>query len=199
MEGENSLLNQVHNDIKNALSEKRYRHSVGVMKRAEELAIKYGVDVTKAKLVGIAHDIAKEMPKEEKVRYCHENGIKIDEIEAVNVELLHAKIGADICKKKYAFSEDMQEAILYHTVGSPKMDDLAKILLIADKTEAGRTYLDFAKIKEEEEKGLNILLLYILDQSIEYIMEQHKQMHPAVLITKNHFLEVIKNDMNCNQ
>ena len=43
------------------LSEKRYMHSVGVMRKAEQLAKKYGIDVNKAKLAGLAHDIAKEM------------------------------------------------------------------------------------------------------------------------------------------
>ena len=74
------------------------------------------------------------------LEYARKNNIEADSVEEVNVGLLHAKIGADICKKKYGFSQDMQNAIKYHTVGSENMDLLAKIIYVADKIEDGRTY-----------------------------------------------------------
>ena len=138
MENFDELLLQIKIDIKNVLSEKRYEHSIRVMERAEELARKYNVNVEKAVLIGLAHDIAKDMPREEKIKYVKLNNIPIDDFEKENIELLHAKIGADICNKKYGFTEDMQKAIKYHTTGNPKMDNLAKVLFIADKTEKSR-------------------------------------------------------------
>lgn len=182
------LLQEIKEDAKRMLSEKRYHHSIGVMKKAEELAKKYGVDVNKAKLVGLAHDIAKEMPKETIPKYVEEHQIIIDKFEAENMGLLHAKIGASFCKEKYDFSEDMQKAIEYHTTGKPEMDDLAKIIFIADKTEEGRKYVDFVKVSEKEAEGLNSLLLYILDNSIIHIIEKGKTMHPDTVITRNYFL-----------
>lgn len=182
------LLKEIDVDIRNILSEKRYRHSVGVMKKAEELAIKYGIDVEKAKLIGLAHDIAKEMPKEEILQYVQEHHIPVDEYEAENMGLLHGKIGADICKNKYQFTEDMQRAIAYHITGNPQMDDLAKVILVADKTETGRTYIDFETVKQREEEGLDSILLYVLDNSIMYVIEKGKKMHPGTIITRNYFL-----------
>ena len=181
------LLEKINQDIKNTLSEKRYFHSIGVMKKAEELAKQYHIDVDKAKIVGLAHDIAKEMPKEEKIAYVKEHHIEIDEIEKVNIELLHAKIGADICKNKYGFSQDMQDAIRYHTTGSPKMDDLAKIILIADKTEAGRKNIDPEEIKELEQKGLNQEVIALLDRSIIYTIKKGGLIHPDSVYTRNRF------------
>ena len=58
-------LEQIREEVKHILSEKRYKHSLGVEKRAAELGAIYGVDIEKAKLAGITHDIAKEMTKEE--------------------------------------------------------------------------------------------------------------------------------------
>ena len=69
------MLQKIDKDIKQELSEKRYLHSLGVMKKAEELAKIYDVDVNKAKLVGLAHDIGKELSEEEKLRYAKENKI----------------------------------------------------------------------------------------------------------------------------
>lgn len=180
------LLSEINRDIKEVLSEKRYEHSVNVMKRAEELAKKFGVDVDKAKVVGLAHDIAKEMP--EKLQYAKEHNIEVDEIEQINVELLHSKIGAAICGKKYNFSQDMKNAIKYHTTGNPEMDDLAKVLFIADKTESGRTYMDFEKIKEKEEESLNKELIYMLDVSIQYTINKEQLIHPDSIYTRNRFL-----------
>ena len=47
-------------EIKEKLTEKRYAHSIGVMNMCEKLAIKYGGDVKRAKLIGLVHDMAKK-------------------------------------------------------------------------------------------------------------------------------------------
>ena len=159
-------LEQIIEDVKNILSKDRYEHCVNVMNRAEELAKKYNVDVNKAKLVGIAHDIAKQFSKEEYLEYVKLNNIEIDDIEKEAVELLHAKVGADICKKRYGFTEDMQKAIIYHTTGNDNMDDLAKVLFIADKTSKERDYINFERVREAEKLGLTKLLIFVLDTSI---------------------------------
>lgn len=187
-----SLLQEINNDAKQMLSEKRYIHSIGVMKKAEELAKRYSIDADKAKLTGLAHDIAKEMPKEEMLKYIKEHNIEVDKFETEHMGLLHGKIGAEYCKEKYDFSEDMQKAIKYHTTGRPEMDDLAKIIFIADKTEEGRTHIDFEKVAEKEKEGLNSLLLYVLNNSILYIIEKEKTMHLDTVITRNYFLSQIK-------
>ena len=135
-------LEEITKDVKNTLSEKRYIHCIGVMEQAAYLAKKYGYDIDIARVVGIAHDIAKEIPEEEKLKYVEQNNIEIDKIESVNIGLLHAKIGADICKKKYNFTEEMQNAIKYHTTGDENMNILAKIIFVADKTEKNRKYED---------------------------------------------------------
>lgn len=188
MEDVENLLERINQDAKHMLSETRYMHSVGVMKKAIELAHKYHIDKNKAKLVGLAHDIAKEMSKEEMLSYIKQNHIRIDQYEAENLGLLHGKIGAHFCKEQYGFTEDMQKAIEYHTVGNAQMDDLAKIIFIADKTEEGRKYIDFVKVAEQEEQGLDNLLLYILDNSIIHVIETGKIMHPDTIFTRNNFL-----------
>ena len=66
-------IENIQKELKNILSEERYQHSIGVMKKAEELAKQYGVDANIAALTGIAHDIAKEIPNEEKITYCKEH------------------------------------------------------------------------------------------------------------------------------
>jgi predicted HD superfamily hydrolase involved in NAD metabolism len=196
MEKAEELLNKIDNDLKKVLSEKRYNHSIGVMKKAEELAKIYKIDVDKAKLVGLAHDIGKELSKEEMLEYARKNNIEVDSVEEVNVGLLHAKIGADICKRKYGFSQDMQNAIKYHTVGNENMDLLAKIIYVADKIEDGRTYNSEEKMKELQvvrdlaTKDINKALVYEIDSSITYTIQKHKLIHPDSILTRNMLLKV---------
>ncbi len=187
------LLKKINEDVKKELSEKRYKHSVGVMEKAEELAKIYGADVNKAKLVGLAHDIGKELSREEKLQYAKENNIEIDEIEKINVGLLHGKIGADICKKRYGFTEDMQAAIKYHTTGSGKkeMTLLEKIIFLADKIEENRRYKDENKMAELEElrelakKNLDLATIKAIDNSLIYTIQKGELIHPDSVLTRN--------------
>lgn len=187
----NKLLKQIDGDLKKELSEKRYKHSIGVMKKAEELAKIYSVDVNKAKLVGLAHDIGKELSKEEKLKYALDNNLGVDEIEKINIGLLHGKIGADICKKRYKFTQDMQKAITYHTVGNKDMDLLAKILFVADKIEENRSYKKEEKqIKLEEarqisKENIDKAVLYLIDMSLEYTLKKNELIHPDSIFTRN--------------
>ena len=95
------LIDTIKKDLKETLSERRYIHSIGVMEMCAKLAQIYEVDVQKAQIAGLLHDIAKEMPKEEMFKYVEENNIEITEIEKISYQILHGKIGADIAKKKY--------------------------------------------------------------------------------------------------
>ena len=188
------LIIRINKDLKDILSEKRYNHSIGVMKKAEELAKIHGENINKAKLVGLAHDIGKELSENEMVQYTKENNIEVDEIEKINIGLLHAKIGADICSKKYGFSIDMQNAIKYHTVGNLNMDLLSKIIFVADKIEDGRNYKDEDKSKDlklaREIAITNIdkALFFEIDCSIKYTIQKGKLIHPDSILIRNKLL-----------
>lgn len=127
-------ISEIEQIVKKVLSEKRYYHSLCVMEKCGELAEIYGIDRDIAKKVGLVHDIAKEMSDEEKLVYIKENGININNVEKTHVGLLHAKIGADIAKKKLKFTPEMCRAISLHTTGGENMNLLDKILFVADST-----------------------------------------------------------------
>ena len=193
------LLERINEDVKKALSEKRYVHSIGVMNKAEELARIYGVNVNKAKLVGLAHDIGKELSKEEKLEYAKNNNLDVDEIEKKNIGLLHGKIGADICKKRYDFTQDMQDAIRYHTTGSGKKDMklLDKIIFLADKIEENRVYKYGKQMKALEElrklanENLDLAIVKAIDNSLVYTIEKGELIHPDSVITRNKLITAL--------
>ena len=186
-------LEEIQEYVKNTLSEKRYNHSVGVMERAKELAIKFGADVETCAKIGIAHDIAKEIPEEEKLKYCEENNIEVDEIEKINPTLLHAKIGKDIAIKKFGFTESMGQARANHTTGNKDMDLYSKILFIADRTSKDRNFEDLEYLKSLEDIGIDEAVLYILDKKIELQIKKKAQIHLNGIIARNSLLKEINN------
>ena len=189
---EENLLQKIQQELKQVLSEKRYLHSIGTMELAEELAKQYGVNSKEAALSGLIHDIAKEMPKEEQIKYVEENHILIDQLEQTNTGLLHAKIGANIAKIKYGFSENMQNAIAYHTTGNPEMDKLAKIVFIADKAEKTRNHKEIETVRTLAKQNLDQCILYILDFTIKLNIDEKKLIHPNSILTRNKILFNLK-------
>ena len=180
-------IENIQTELKTILSEKRYKHSIGVMKKAEELAKQYGVDTHIAALVGLAHDIGKEMPNEEKIEYVKKHQISIDEIEQQNIGLLHAKIGADITKR-YGFTEEMQKAILYHNTGHVDMDLLAKIVFIADKIEENRDYEEVEELRKLAVEDIDECTLIILDKTIKKNIDKGVLIHPDGIFARNQML-----------
>ncbi len=189
--GETKLMESIENiqkELREKLSEKRYEHSLGVMKKAGELAKIYKIDTDIAELTGLAHDIAKEMTKEEKLEYAKKHHIEIDEIEKSNIGLLHAKIGADIAKNKYGFNIEMQNAIKYHTVTNPDMDLLAKIIFVSDKIEENREYEGVQELRKLAEINIDECMLKILDYTIKENIDKGKLVHPNSILTRNRLL-----------
>lgn len=180
---------KIYNEVKNKLSEKRFKHSEGVVKRAIEYAQIYNVDIDIVKLVAIAHDIAKELTNEEIQEYIQKYNIVLDEVEKINHDLIHAKIGAYICKNEYNFTEDMFNAIKYHTTGRAGMSILEKIIYLADATEEGRTYCPSTYI-DIIKKDINQGMVEICKWVINRILEKNKIIHIDSVECYNYYVKM---------
>ena len=181
------LIDKIKEDLKNTLSERRYIHSLGVMEMAVELAKIYNVDEKKVELAGLLHDNAKEMTPEELLKYVDDNNIKISEVERINTKILHGKVGADIAKKKYGVSKEIQEAIEYHTTTNPNMTTLDKIVFVADKIELNRksaTY-DIESERELAKKDLDGAVIFIINSNITSLIQKDKLINEESIQTRN--------------
>lgn len=184
-------IEKIQSEIQEKLSEKRYKHSIGVMKMARMLAIKYGENEEEAQKVAIVHDIAKELTLEEAAKYIEEYNIEIDEIEKQNAALLHAKIGAKISEIKYNFNKQMQDAIKYHTTANPNMDTLAKIIYVADKIEENRIFEGVENLRKLAMEGnLDKVVLEILNFDIKKNIDKGKIIHVDSINARNSLLVI---------
>ena len=185
---------EIEKIVKQRLSQKRYEHSKGVAKRAEELAIIYGEDEQIAKKIGILHDIAKEMSKQEGFHYAKEHGIQFDEIEQKEVGLWHSKLGEDIAIKQFGFTKEMARAILYHTTGNIKMNTMEKIIYVADKTDETRTMINREEAVQISNNNLDDGVLYIAKFMMEYSLKKDSLIHPDTVLLVNQLIEQKRNN-----
>ena len=188
------LLNQIMQDLKENLSEKRYLHSVSTMEKAKELANQYNQDELIVMLTALAHDNAKEMTDEDYFEYAKQNNIELNELDKLETICLHGKIGADIAGKKYGFTKEMQDAIYYHTTGRANMTLLDKLVFLADKTEDTRQEEDAKKLRTiMNEEGLDRAILWDIDfVSIPKFIKNQRIIHPESIYARNDIIAKLK-------
>lgn len=183
------LKEQIIKDLENVLSPKRLAHSIGTMEMCKKLALKLNVDVQKAELCGLAHDIAKEFSKEEIYNYIKENELELDEMELANLKLAHAKLGSDIVKKKYNFDDEMCTAIKYHTTGKANMSLLTKIVFISDLIEENRTFNDVQYLRELTFEDIDKGIIYALELQIKKCLEKGTLLHNDTINARNYLIK----------
>ena len=179
---------EIYNEVKNRLSEKRFYHSECVVERCIEYAKIYGIDVEKAKIAGILHDVAKEIPKEEQIELAEKYEIKLDEIEKMQGSLLHAKVGAEIAKRDFNCTEDIYNAIKCHTTGKENMTILEKVLFMADATGKDRTWGDTEILYNLSKTDIDKAITILMKECIIDVINQDKLVHPDSIHALNYML-----------
>ena len=71
------LIEKIKKDLRENMSEKRFEHSVSVMKKAIELTKIYNENEDEAALAGLTHDIAKNISDEEALKIAEKKQYRI--------------------------------------------------------------------------------------------------------------------------
>ncbi len=180
---------EIKKEVKKRLSEKRFYHSQCVEERCIEYAKIYGEDAEKAKLVGIVHDIAKEMPDDEKIEYMQKRNLPINTYEIQSPGLLHGPIAGQIAKEEFGYTDEMVKAIESHTVGAKNMSLLAKILYVADSTGKDRKYPGTTEVYELAKKDLTMAVIECMNRTIIERIEKGKTINPVTIEARNQYIE----------
>ena len=176
---------EVYEIVEKTLSPKRFEHCKNVMDRCIEFAEIFGEDIEKARLIGIAHDIAKEIPRDKRVEHAEKDGVILNDFEKENTALIHAKHGSVICRRDFGFTDDMCEAIAAHTTGKVGMTKLAKILYLADYSEVGRDFKEAIEAYEIGKKNLDKGYFTALTGKIYFTMMDKRAIHQASIDAYN--------------
>ena len=164
-------LERLRREARARMSEKRYRHTLGVEKTAACLAERFGEDVYQARTAALLHDLTKALDYEEQLKLCGRYGIITDYGENGKA-LLHADTAAALARQEFGVSKEAAQAIAYHTTGAPDMTRLDKIVYLADCIEPGRDYPGVEKLRRLCKKDLDQAMIFSLRQSIEHIQSK---------------------------
>lgn len=186
-----SDIRDIKKELEDELDSKRYEHTNGVAYTAACLAMRYDYDMEKAYIAGLLHDCAKCMTNKERLEYCRKHDLFISDVEEANPSLLHAKVGAEMSRRKYDVKDDeIYNAILYHTTGHPNMTLLEKIIYIADYLEPNRDEApNLALVRKQVFLDLDTALRTILTDSIAYLDESDKAVDPMTMETYQYYIK----------
>jgi nicotinate-nucleotide adenylyltransferase len=180
-----SLIQRIENEARVNLNLTRYIHSRHTALLAWDLCCRFRKDYPSlvpdaGYLVGIAHDLCKQLCDDEQIRLAKIYGGEISRLEKGKPSLLHGKACAVVLKDRFKVNDnEVLEAIAVHTEGHKNMGPLAKVLYIADKMEVSR-------VKVEPALRNRILAGDTLDRILIAVLEQ------AVFTLRNRKLELSK-------
>lgn len=164
-----------------ALSLKRFAHTLGVAFTARRLALLHGLDPVQAETAGLLHDCAKCLPLPEMQRICQEHALTQDPALLESGNLLHSVAGAFLAASSYHVTDpDVLRAISCHTTGKVGMSPLDMAVYLADKIEPGRApYPALDQIRAAAALSLPRAMLLSLEGTAKYVKKGGKPLHPT--------------------
>ena len=122
------------------LSPTRIQHVTATETAAIKLAKHWGVDLDDAREASILHDITKKFGLNAHLRVFEDFGLPVGTLRFAEEKLLHPKTGALLAKAVFGVSDEVADAIRWHTTGRAGMSALEKVLYLADYIEATRDF-----------------------------------------------------------
>jgi predicted HD superfamily hydrolase involved in NAD metabolism len=173
----------------NAVSDKRYQHSLRTVAAINKLADRFDLNKIDAAVAGIWHDYAREWDDTAILRIL-KNSVLItpQNDELVNPVLLHGAAAAVELKKLIPnLSPAVFSAIRWHTAGSTEMGKLGYALFVSDFIEEGRQHIsNEEKLFIERTVSLEEMVYKILSLNFRYLTEQGKPILKSALLLKNY-------------
>ncbi len=158
------------------LRAKRANHTFNVEKLAVEFAGMFGVDVQKASLCALLHDIMKQADEDIMLHRAMQSDI-IERIKDKPVPTLHGFAAADYAKREMGIEDsDILYALKSHTCGRRGMSDLEKVIYLADMLSEERNYPEKDNLLHlVRTQGLEIAMEQALRDSINWLGEKKSE------------------------
>lgn len=171
--------------LEQQMSKKRLEHVLRVEQKAIDLASQYDVDITACQLAALLHDLAKEWTMEQYGEVVEQFGLPKDML-VFGSEILHGPVASCIIDEWFGVDDSrVKDAIACHTIGSSQMDDVAKVLFVADYIEEGRVFDGVDTARELAKYSLDDVVVYKLRQTIEYLVKKQLPIYPETVVTYN--------------
>lgn len=161
--------------LKQNLTEKRYKHSIGTAEYAKDLAKKFGLNEQKAYIAGLLHDCAKCFDDDKTLNILNKCSDITDD-ERSSYKTWHAPASYYVAKNTFGVEdEEILSSIRWHTIGKINMTTFEKIIFLADKAEVLTRKDEFAQpIRDAiyKENNLDKAMLICYKQTIKSLIDR---------------------------
>lgn len=176
---------EVLEKVKAKMSNRRFGHVLRVEETAIELAKKYGVSQEKASIAALLHDYAKERPDDESRDIIISENMDLELLQFGN-NIWHGPVGAVLVRKECRVEEEeILSAIRHHTIGSPTMSPLEKIIFIADYIEPGRHFSGVEEARKLANESLEKAVPYSIRHTLLHLLEKEQLIYPRAVEVYN--------------
>lgn len=183
--------------LRGMIDEKRFQHSIGVRDTAAMLAKRYGVDEEKARIAGILHDCAKNIPKDEGIARCEEAGIPLKPVCYIEKGLVHSYLGAHIAKTEFGVTDmGILDAIYYHTTGHEDMPLLTKIIYLSDMIEPGRNVPNVEELRRIALEDIDEALIRSINSTITHVLGKGSILDCDTVAARNFLVQQRRNTLS---
>ncbi|HHU20088.1 MAG TPA: HD domain-containing protein [Bacilli bacterium] len=167
--------------LKPHLNQTRYDHTKRVLQTALTLANIYQVDRNDTMLAAIFHDYAKYRPLDEMIEIIKTNYLPVDLL-SFHHELWHGPVGSILVDKELGIEkQSIKDAIYWHTTGHGQMNNLEKIIYLADYIEPGRHFSGLDLIRKKAVENLNEACFMAVRNSMKFLVERERLIYPETL------------------
>jgi predicted HD superfamily hydrolase involved in NAD metabolism len=159
-------------ELRQHLSPARVQHSLNVADTAVELSLRFAPELAeKAELAGIVHDHAKRFSPAELIELAVRLDIEITPGERVLPALLHGKVGAALLAQRFGVADPgIAQAVADHVTGRPGMEQLSRILYVADQAAADREFPGVDELREAAKHDLDEAVFLVVKHKLAYVL-----------------------------
>ena len=163
-------------------------HIYRVRDVALELAGRHGIELERAELGALAHDVCRAVPGDDLLRMSAKLGVNVSEVEQDFPLLLHGPVGAELLRREEDVTDhDLYEAVRWHSTAHASLVPLGKLIFLADKLDPlkAAVYSYQAKLCDMALESLDLALLEFLSREMATRLERGETVHPASVEARN--------------
>lgn len=177
--------------VRSKVTEKRFKHILGVVKEASRIAVANNLDeltIDKLRIAALLHDVAKDMVYDEVESFEIEYNVSVSYKDIIANRDTHGYIAANIAYYKYKIEDlNIINSIKFHTTGRPNMTLFEKIIFVADYTEENRNFPNLEQVRDLCLQNIDNAMFEILKFFINICKERNIKILDLELQTLNYY------------
>ena len=166
-------------------------HIYRVTTIARDLSPRHGLDPELAAVAMQAHDVARAISGPDLLSLANSFNLTVDPVQLHVPLLLHGPVGAELLLREDGLEDDsLYQAVCWHTTGHPSLDQLGKLVFLADKLDPQKLprYPYQPHLRDLALYDLDAALVEFFTREIVSLARRGELIHPAMLEARNALL-----------